>query len=116
MSLNRKMSSKHETDLARWFEGRKTPGSGNGFANPMDVRQSRYATRFALAIDGKSTRSKSVGVSREMWEKAVEQAHGERPALALRFYTSDRLDYDIDLMVVTVDDFLELLEMADGDS
>lgn len=116
MSLNRKMSDKHERDLAEWLGGRVTPGSGNHFANPMDVRQSRYKDKYAFAVDGKSTRSASVGVSRAMWQKAVDQAHGERPALALRLYTSDRLDYDIDLICITVDDFLELLDAAEGNT
>lgn len=110
MSLNRRMSQHHERSVAEFLGGRVCPGSGNHFANQMDVRQSRMHQEFAFAVDCKATRSASVSVSRAMWNKAVEQAGGERPMLALRLYTSDRLDYDIDLVVIKWDDFLELLE------
>ena len=110
MSLNRKMSDRHEADLAEAFGGRVTPGSGNGFANQMDVRQSRYDSEVAFAIDGKSTRAKSISVTREMLDKAREQAHGERPAIALRFYDNDRLTEYEDWVLVQADDLLELME------
>jgi hypothetical protein len=70
--------------------------------------------RFAFAWDGKSTLGKSVGVSRVMWEKAKEQAGGERPALPLRFYDNERLDVGEDLIVLGLDDFAELLAAANG--
>lgn len=114
MSLNRKMSDRHEADLAEAFGGRVTPGSGNGFANQMDVRQSRYDTEVAFAIDGKSTRGKSISVTREMLDKAVEQAHGERPLIALRFYDDDRLRSYEDWTLIRQDDLLELIERANG--
>jgi len=59
----RDLSDKHEKHLAQLLGGRRTPGSGNGFANPMDVRQSHY-DGLAFAIDGKSTLSASVSVTR----------------------------------------------------
>ena len=111
MSLNHKMAEKHEADLAESLGGRRTRGSGNQFNNPMDGRHDRYAMPVAFAWDGKSTRSASIGVSRAMGEKAVEQAHGERPMLALRFYTTDRLDYDIDLVAVDRLDMSEMLTL-----
>ena len=113
MSLNRKMSDAHEAHLADHYQGRLTPGSGNGFANPMDVRQNRYETGIAWAIDGKSTRAKSISVTREMLNKAVEQAHGERPLIALRFYDDDRLRSYEDWALVREDDLLELMEKAE---
>lgn len=113
MSLNRKMSDAHEDDLAEWFGARRTPGSGNGPANPMDARQHRSNHVVAFAIDGKSTRSKSIGVSLDMIAKAREQAHGERPMLALRFYSDDRLRTFDDWACVQMDDLLELMDRSD---
>jgi len=107
----RAMSDKHEKDLAELLGGRVTPGSGNGWANPMDVRQHRYDP-FAFALDGKSTLAASMSVTREMWEKAQEQAGGERPGLPLRFYDTERLAVGLDLIVISLDDFAELLDAA----
>lgn len=113
MSLNRKMSDLHEEDLAEWFSARRTPGSGNGPANPMDARQHRSDHVVAFAIDGKSTRSKSVGVSLDMIAKAREQAHGERPMIALRYYFDDRLRSYDDWACIQMDDLLELMERSE---
>lgn len=113
MSLNRKMSDAHEEDLAEWFDGRVTPGSGNGFANPMDVRQHRSTQAVAFAVDGKSTRAKSISVTRAMLDKAREQSHGERPCVALRFYDDDRLRGFEDWACVPMDDLLELMERSE---
>jgi len=112
MSLTRKMSEKHERFLASFLGGRKTRGSGNQFANQMDGRHDRYAQEFAFTWDGKATLGKSIGVSRQMWGKAEEQAHGERPMLGLRFYDNERLDVGLDLVVLSVADFDELLTRA----
>lgn len=101
MSLNRKMSNKHEEDLAEAFQGRVMPGSGNQYNNPMDVRNDIWA------IDGKSTRNKSISVTREMLDKAKEQAQGQRPMVALRFYDDDRLKQSEDWVLVRLDDLLE---------
>lgn len=108
-NLRHRMAENHERYLAQVLGGRKAPGSGSGFANPMDGRQNRYNQACAFAWDGKSTLAKSIGVSLDMWEKAVEQAHGERPMLALRFYTSERLSVGLDLVTLKLDDFVEVL-------
>lgn len=110
-STTRALSDKHEAYLADLLGARRTPGSGNGFANPMDVRQSHY-DGIAFAVDGKATLAASVSVTRTMWAKAVEQSHGERAALALRFYDDERLFSSLDLMVISADDFAELLALA----
>lgn len=110
--LKRRMSDHHEEFLSEVFGARRTPGSGNGSANPMDVRQHRYDHSVAFAVDGKSTRAKSISVTRTMLDKAVEQAHGERPAIALRFYDDDRLKKYEDWAVVKMDDLIELMERS----
>lgn len=113
MSLNKKMGDKHEADITERLEGaRLSAGSGNQWRNPMDSRQDRYADPLAVAADCKSTLGKSIGVSRAMWNKAKEQAHGERPILPLRFYADERLTVDIDLVAMSLADYEELREWA----
>lgn len=112
-SLNHEMGEAHETWLVRHLGGRKTPGSGNQFRNPMDGRHNRYTSRFAFAWDGKSTRGESISISRAMLKKAKEQADGERPMVALRFYDDDRLRGYEDWFVIRADDFFELRDYAE---
>jgi hypothetical protein len=68
---------------------------------------------FAWAWDGKCTRGNSISVSREMWAKAIEQAQGERPMIALRFYDDDRGRNYTDLVTMSLDDLREMLQMID---
>src|SRR5687768_7630444 len=105
MSLNKKMGDKHEEFLVERLGGRGTRGSGNQANNPMDGRHDRYKEAVAFAWDGKSTRGKSISITRDMVAKAEEQAHGERPMLALRFYDDDRLRGFKDLVVIDFEDF-----------
>lgn len=113
MSLNRRMSDAHEAHLSEVLGGRLTPGSGNQAANPMDARQSRYTTSVAFAVDGKSTLAKSISVTRSLLNKAKEQAHGERPLVALRFYDDERLRGYEDWWLMREDDVLELIERSE---
>lgn len=113
MSLNRRMSDAQEEHLAEVLGGRRTPGSGNQAANPMDVRQSRYDSPVAFAAEGKSTLSQSISVTRSLLNKAVEQAHGERPLIALRFYDDERLRRYEDWWLVREEDMLELIERSE---
>lgn len=108
----RAMSDKHEDYLARVLGGRKTRGSGNQPANQMDGRHASLIERFAFAWDGKSTLGKSISVTEEMWLKAEEQCHSERPMLALRWYNTERLDVGLDLVTIGLDDFVELRDAA----
>lgn len=104
MTTTRMMSDAHENDLARLFEGRKTAGSGNQWKDQMDGKQAHGSGDYVFAWDGKSTLGKSVGVTRGMWAKAVEQTQGwEIPILPLRFYGNERLTVvDLDLAVIDV--------------
>ncbi len=108
----RDMSDAHEIHLVQVLGGRRTRGSGNQPANPMDGRLNRYTDDLAFAWDGKSTLGKSLSIDLKMVEKAREQALGERPAIALRWYATERLEVAEDWMAVTLDDFAELLELA----
>jgi hypothetical protein len=109
-NLLRRMSDAHEIFLAALLKGRRAKGSGNQWHDPIDGRQNHRLEEWAFAWDGKSTLGKSVSVTREMWEKAREQAGAERPMLALRFYNNERLDVDHDLVVVDAYDFAEMQE------
>jgi hypothetical protein len=108
----RQMSDKHEDYLADVLDGRKAVGSGNQFNDPMDGRNKRYDQPFALAWDGKSTLAASVTVTKQTWAKALEQAQGEIPMLALRWYGDYRLEPDLDLAVLDMRDFIEILAAA----
>lgn len=110
----RDMSDAHEIFLADLFEGRRAIGSGNQPKDQMDGRNRRYDQAHALAWDGKSTRSGTVSIGREMWRKAREQSHGEIPMLALRFYNAvvNRLAPELDLVVLDANDFVEILADA----
>lgn len=109
----RDLSDKHEAWLAELLDGRLTLGSGSTFVDQMDGKNDRHTQHYALAWDGKATQSRSVGVSREMWAKAVEQSHGLTPALALRFYGPGYgLTPELDLIAVEANDFAALLADA----
>lgn len=108
----RRMSDAHEIFLVDLFGGRRMRGSGNQFNGQMDGRHDHREESVAFAWDGKSTFGKSIGVSLEMWAKAVEQSHGERPMLALRWYGSERLNSVLDLVAVDAQDQAELLDRS----
>lgn len=105
----RQMSDAHEKFLEVILGARRTRGSGNQFVDPMDVKHDDGAWRWAA--DGKSTFGSSLGVTPAMWEKAVEQSHGRRPILPLRWYQPDdwRLIPRLDLVVVDLHDFAEMV-------
>lgn len=111
----RKMSDKHEDDLIEQLGGSKAKGSGNQWANPMDGRHNHLTTEYAFAWDAKSTLGKSIGMTREQWDKAVEQAGAERPCMPLRWYEDERLHIGLDLVVLSLNDFTELLAAARGE-
>lgn len=109
----RQMSDRHEVDLVKVLGGRRTKASGSQFNDQMDGRHDEGAWRFAW--DGKSTFGASIGVSREMWSKAVEQSHGARPLLPLRFYADYRLNPALDLVVCDLHDLAELVAQVRGE-
>jgi hypothetical protein len=91
----------------RILGGRRTRGSGNQFSDQMDGRHDEG--RWSFAWDGKSTLGNSVGVTPEMWDKAVEQSHGARPLLPLRWYSDWRLTPRLDLVVCDLHDLAEMV-------
>jgi hypothetical protein len=109
------MSLKHEADLAEWFGTRANPGSGNQFNRQGDGRNNAHEQEFAFCWDGKATLGTSIGVTRLMLKKIKQQAHRERPMVALRFYNNDRFTESEDWAVIPMDDLRELIERANGD-
>jgi hypothetical protein len=105
----RNLSDAHESFVADLLGMRLAKASGNQFNDQMDGRHDDGPWRFAF--DGKATRGKSIGVSREMWNKAVDQSHGAHPLLPLRFYhDDDRLVPELDLVVCDLHDLAAMLE------
>ena len=117
MSEIHKLSKRHEEDWADWLGCERNRGSGNQWNRQADGRLSSVGRRFGWAFDCKAAMAltKSIGVTRAMLAKIVEQAHGERPLLPLRFYASDHGAIAEDWVLVRAIDFLELLEVANGD-
>jgi hypothetical protein len=111
--LNKRMGDLHEKHVAEVLGQRQTRGSGNQWRDQMDSKHDRTTCVFAFANDGKSTLGKSIGVSRAMWAKAVEQAGGERPMLTLRFYDDASLKVHADLAACDLLDFAEMREAAE---
>ena len=110
----RQMSDAHEAFLAGLIDGRRTPGSGNQFANQLDVRNDGRRQEWPFALDGKSTFARSISVSLAAWNKVEDQAHLESPGLALRFYHDERLRLSTDLIVISAFEFRNMLEELRG--
>jgi len=104
------MSRRQEETLAKVTGGRKTKGSGSQWTDQTDVRDNRLDVEFAFATECKSTGGQSIAVDRKMLAKVIEQAGGERPALALRIYANDRYDVLYDWVAVPLADFAEMVE------
>lgn len=88
--MRKEMGDRHEEHLIDVLGGKQSKGSGNQWHAPMDGRHNRYTDRWAFAWDGKSTTTGTISVTQSMWDKAVEQAGGERPMLAFRWYPTER--------------------------
>ena len=111
----RDMSDRHEEHLAALFEGRCTRGSGNQMNDQMDGKQAYRSAEYVFAWDGKSTLGQSIGVTREMWAKAQEQAHWAIPILPLRFYANTRLtQVEADLVVIEAETLADLQRDANA--
>lgn len=102
------MGEAHDRACAELLGGRKTRSSGNQFNDQLDGKHDDGEFRFAW--DGKSTFGKSLTVSLRSWDKIVEQAHGMRPLMPLRFYTDWRLTVGLDLVVCDMNDLCEMIE------
>lgn len=116
MSLTtRKMSSRHEEDVANLLGARRTKNSGAVWNDQTDGKQSYREQHYTFAFDGKSTLGSSIGITRKMVDKVREQAHWARWCIPLRFYRDERLTtVDEELVVLPLSDFVELLTDANA--
>ena len=108
--IRARMSQSQEKWLTEVLGGIPQPGSGNQPARPLDGRMDHHRSPVAFAWDAKSTLADSITLTKLMWQKVIEQSHGEWPLLPIRFYHSDRLTSHLDLAVISMHDLLELLE------
>ncbi len=110
MIPTRALSSAHEPHVADMMPtGRVARGSGCTYRDQGDGRQRAGSVRFAW--DCKATLAKSISLRMADWEKIVEQAHGDRPMLALGMFDSERVDrLVLDLAVTSLADLSELSE------
>lgn len=110
-----RMGQLHESFAAEALGGRPTRGSGNQWSDPNDTRDNHHVTPFALSVQCKSTLSASHAVTREILSKLTEEAGGELPCLALRWYPNERLDHlaiGDDWAMLRAADLSEVLAMA----
>lgn len=106
------MGRLHEEYLAQINDGKKTAASGSGWAEQADGRN-HHDLPFAYRWDGKSTLGQSITVTLPMVEKILDQAHGERPQIGLRWYGDDRLKSVLaDWVAVRAADWEETLMAA----
>jgi hypothetical protein len=110
--INHTMSRHHEAAMVEALGGRTVVGSGNQAHDKMDGKHTSFSEHYAFAWDAKATMGQSVGVSRSMWGKAVEQAYDRRPMVGLGFYDDERLTTHTHLVVVSMDDFVEVRDQA----
>lgn len=113
--LRSEMARRHEEHLVSVLGGHRSVGSGNQWHAPIDGRHNSLLRRFAFAWEAKSTRAASFSITEVLWDKAVLQAGMERPLLAVRLYGDDRLVKSRDWVMLSLDDFAELLEAAGED-
>lgn len=109
----RKMSNRHESDLVNLLGGEGTKNSGAVWNDQADGHQTGLEQHYKFSWDGKATLGKSIGVTREMWNKLQVQCRGLDTLMPLRWYANDRLTaVDIDLVVLDLELFAQILADA----
>jgi hypothetical protein len=93
---------KKEKKDGKDFGGKRQKGSGNYWASPGDVKTSDFL------IDSKQTDKKSFSVSYNMWDKIYEEA-----LLTYRIPLLSILLQDVELVVLSKEDFLKLTQAKD---
>lgn len=114
MAVDKKrMGDLHEKYLAELTGSRQSKASGAKFDDKADGRGNHLLDEWAVCFDGKSTRGLGINITREMLAKIIDEAHGERPMIGLRFYDNDRLDrIGFDWVAIEAQHFAELLFAA----
>lgn len=96
--------------MAELLEGHLSKSSGNQWHDAADGKHKAHE-EFSFAWDCKCVLpgTKSLSISRDDLEKITEQARGRRPMMPLRYYTSERGDFDLDFVVIRLHDVAEML-------
>lgn len=114
MSVISRLANLHEEFIASVLRGRKTKASGSQWNDPGDGRHNRHnhLTPFAFGWDCKCAMpgTKSISITRDMLDKIIEQAGGERPMIPLRFYATERGAVQYDWLAMPVSDLVEMIE------
>jgi hypothetical protein len=114
-TLQQKMADKHEADIVEAIGGRLVRGSGNQPGDKGDGKHDRYGEAgFAFCWDAKSTRGGTIPLTKKNWDKITEEAYDRRPMMPGRWYEDDHLREYTDVVTISLDDFIELLEAASG--
>lgn len=109
MPTTRKMSARHEEDLADILSGQQTRNSGAVWSDQGDGHQIQDDGYWRFVWDGKATLGKSISVTREMWDKINRQSRNLLPMIPLRWYQNERLTcVDIDLIAVDAKVFAQM--------
>ena len=108
--MRKKLSREHESFVAKWYGGKRSPSSGASDTDKGDVRTSTMLIeckgKFGQRIGQKPVKSTLLG----HMEKAADEAwsEGKDPAVALRFYKPESTLADtngyVDLIVLRMTD------------
>lgn len=106
------MGRRHIERVANALGITPSAASGSKWQNPADGR-SAHDLPYPIAVEGKSTRGKSLTITLDMIAKLREQSLGETPVLPLLWYgTDDLTEVTEDWAAVPLDFLAELLASA----
>lgn len=121
MNLPQKLARRHEKEINEQIPGSyQTIASGNQHEKG-DVSTYKDGTYFQCFVECKATQRKSYALTNELVEQVKRQALSKgidkRPAIAIRFYEEgeqsvEQIKVLNDVVVMPLDDYLELLELA----
>jgi hypothetical protein len=108
---NKELSVKQETEIAKLYNGKRSPSSG---AQPHDRGDVRYDVKidqntFKYTSECKVTRARSFNLMKNTWDKIEEEAaeQDRRPCMFVRFYDGHSGRYK-DLIIRSVEDDREM--------
>lgn len=116
---NKELSVEHETDIAKWYMGKRSASSGAQDADRGDVRfeigvdinsDGEWCDIYKYTGECKATRANSISINLDVWKKITQEAaeQDRRPCLFLRFYDNGS-GRKVDLVVRDINDDREML-------
>ncbi len=104
----------HERDLQERLGLSATLNSGNQFYDSGDAVDNDGSSPWPLWVDGKYTAAKSYSIKRDEIDAMRERAEmlGKRFGLAVRFYDARNPRLCADYMVITLEDYEEMLSIV----